>query len=151
VDGTQRVAGSRTTPTGIWLLPGYVFGTHARPAGTKMAYRRITRRSYWTDEWTARYNTWVETSTPVPGEHLYGIRSYEYALSTGYNALPNEQVMGRGAAIFLHVNHTGYTAGCVSVSRTAMRRIFRLLDPRKHPRFAIGTTERGTPTSIYSY
>jgi len=152
VDGVKRVAGSRTTPTGIWLIPGYVFGTHAHaPAHAKMAYRHITRRSWWTDEWTTRYNTWVETSTPMAGEHLYGIRSYEYALSTGYNALPNEQVMGRGAAIFLHVNHTGYTAGCVSVSHAAMLRIFRLLDPKKNPRFAIGTLKRGTPTSIYSY
>jgi len=152
VDGTKRVAGSRTTPTGIWAIPDYVFGTHAKaPAGTKMAYRRITRRSYWTDEWTSLYNTWVETSTPLAGEHLYGIRPYEYALSTGYNALPNEQVLGRGAAIFLHVSHTGYTAGCVSVSHAAMLRIFRLLDPKKHPRFAVGTLKRGTATSIYSY
>jgi len=152
VDGTKRVAGSRTTPTGIWAIPDYVFGTHAKaPAGTKMAYRHITRRSYWTDEWTSLYNTWVETSTPLAGEHLYGIRPYEYTLSTGYNALPNEQVMGRGAAIFLHVNHAGYTAGCVSVSHAAMLRTFRLLDPKMHPRFAIGTLKRGTPTSIYSY
>jgi L,D-peptidoglycan transpeptidase YkuD (ErfK/YbiS/YcfS/YnhG family) len=152
IDGTLRVAGSRTTPTGIWALPGYVFGTHAKaPAGTKMKYRHITRRSYWASARTALYNTWVETSSPVPGEHLYGVRAYEHALSTGYNALPNEQVFGRGTGIFLHVNHPGYTAGCVSVSHAAMLRIFHLLDPNKHPRFAIGTTGRGTPTSIFSY
>jgi L,D-peptidoglycan transpeptidase YkuD (ErfK/YbiS/YcfS/YnhG family) len=151
VDGTRRVEGSHTTPTGIWRIPGYVFGTHAKPAGTRMAYRRITPRSYWTSARTALYNTWVETSTPVPGEHLYGIRAYEYALSTGYNARPNQQVFGRGTAIFLHVNHPGYTSGCVSVSRAAMLHVFRLLDPKKHPRFAVGTTKRGTRTSIYAY
>jgi L,D-peptidoglycan transpeptidase YkuD (ErfK/YbiS/YcfS/YnhG family) len=133
-------------------MPGYVFGSHPRsPVRTRMKYRRITRRSYWSAARTSLYNTWVETSTPVPGEHLYGIRCYEYGLSTGYNAVPNEQVVGRGTAIFLHLNHSGYTAGCVSVSKAAMRRVFRLLDPKQHPRFAIGTTSLDTTTSIFSY
>ena len=51
VDGLLRRAGSRTTPTGIWRLPGYVFGTHpGPPAGTRMHYRHITRRSWWSSE-----------------------------------------------------------------------------------------------------
>lgn len=152
VNGRVRVKDTRTTPTGIWRIPDFVFGTHSRPpTGTKMAYRAITKYSNWSEEPNTRYNTWVESRVPLKGERLSGVRAYEYALSTGYNAAPNQQVVGRGTAIFLHVNHPGYTTGCVSVSRSAMRRIFRLLDPAKRPRFAIGTRRPRGATSIYAY
>ena len=40
----------------------------------------------------------------MDGEHLINYtRTYEYALSTGYNAKPNTSVYGRGTGIFLHV------------------------------------------------
>jgi L,D-peptidoglycan transpeptidase YkuD (ErfK/YbiS/YcfS/YnhG family) len=153
VDGLLRRAGSRTTPTGIWRLPGYVFGTHpGPPAGTRMHYRRITRRSWWSSEHNDTYNKWVETSRTVYGEHLADYPTeYEFAFSSGYNALPNHRVYGRGSGIFVHVFGRGYSAGCVSVSRAGMIRLLRALDPAKHPVCAIGTTRRGTRTCIFAY
>ena len=152
-DGRTRHEGTRTTPTGIWRLPRYVFGTHRRPpSGTRMAYRQITRYSWWSAEHDATYNTWVETARHLDGEHLADSpRSYEFAVSSGYNALPNQRVLGRGTAIFLHVNHPGLTAGCVSVSRRAMIGLCRLLDPDRRPVCAIGTIRKGTVTSIFTY
>jgi L,D-peptidoglycan transpeptidase YkuD (ErfK/YbiS/YcfS/YnhG family) len=152
MDGRKRKAGNKTTPTGIWAMPNYVFGTHAHaPAGTKMKYRRLTSRSWWSSKRGKTYNTWVEARRWT-GEHIGGSpKAYEFAVSTGYNARPNRSVYGLGTGIFLHVREAGLTAGCVSVSRTNMIRICKLLDRSKAPHFAIGTLQAGTPTSIWAY
>ena len=152
-DGRTRHAGTRTTPTGVWRMPHYIFGTHrGPPSGATMAYRRITADSWWSAERDSTYNAWVETALRIDGEHLADSpHAYEFAVSSGYNALPNQRVYGRGTAIFLHVNHRGLTAGCVSVSRRAMIRLCRLLEPARSPVCAVGTTRRGTATSIVAY
>jgi L,D-peptidoglycan transpeptidase YkuD (ErfK/YbiS/YcfS/YnhG family) len=152
-DGLLRHAGSLTTPTGIWRLPGFVFGTHRRPpSGVRMAYRHITRRSWWSSERNATYNTWVETGQYVYGEHLadYPVQ-YEFAVSSGYNARPNSRISGRGAGIFVHVFGRRYTAGCVSVARGDMIRLLRWLDPAARPACAVGTLRADTRTSILAY
>lgn len=153
IDGLVRRAGSRTTPTGIWHLPGFIFGTHRKPPGpVRMSYRHITRHSWWSAERNATYNTWVETTRTVYGEHLADVPvQYEFAFSTGYNARPNPSVYGRGTAIFVHVFDPAYTSGCVSVSRAHMIRLLRLLDRAQSPACAIGTTRRGTRSCIFAY
>jgi L,D-peptidoglycan transpeptidase YkuD (ErfK/YbiS/YcfS/YnhG family) len=42
-----------------------------------------------------------------------------------------------GSAIFLHVNGSGSTAGCVSVSRAEMIRVLTWLDPAMRPRIVM--------------
>ena len=152
-DGRTRRAGTRTTPTGIWRLPGFAFGTHARgPRGLRLAWRHIGRRSWWSAEHDATYNTWVQTSRRIIGEHLADYPGpYEFAISSGFNARPNRCVYGRGTAIFLHVIHPGYSAGCVMLARADMLRLLRLLDPRARSACAIGTLQAGTQTSIRAY
>lgn len=157
-DGVTRHAGGRTTPTGIWQMGAFVWGWHPQPpAGTKMPYRQVTQNTWWSAEHDSTYNTWVQSSSQIQGEHLLDARiQYEFAVDTGYNAPPNQVVLGRGTAIFLHVfdpptYHNGFTAGCISASREDMIKVFQLLDPAKNPTCAIGTLERGTLTSIYSY
>ena len=152
-NGRTRRSGTLTTPTGIWRMPRYVFGRRATPPSrTSIAYRRITWRSWWSAEKGSTYNRWVESSRRFRGEHLadYPVQ-YEYAVSTGYNARPNQRVYGRGTAIFLHVHGSGYTAGCVSLDRRDMLRVFRWLDSTKKPAFAIGTRRTGTATCITRY
>jgi len=152
MDGKKRKAGNKTTPTGIWAMPSYVFGTHKHaPAGTKMKYRRMDYRSWWSSKHGTTYNKWVE-ARHWTGEHirLY-TKSYEFAVSIGYNAKPNPMRYGRGTGIFLHVRGKGLTAGCVAVSRANMIRICKLLDRTKRPHFAIGTLQPGTSTSIWAY
>lgn len=152
VDGSRRRAGTKTTPTGIWKMPGFAFGYAKRaPSGSKMRYRKITKRSWWSYKRGRTYNQW-KSARRWPGERLYGVRpQYEYAVSTGYNAKPNRVKYGRGTAIFLHIRGRGYTAGCVAISRKDMIRVCRLLDPAKRPACAIGTLKRGTRTSIWAY
>jgi L,D-peptidoglycan transpeptidase YkuD (ErfK/YbiS/YcfS/YnhG family) len=158
IDGNKRKEGSRTTPTGIWWPGGWVWGWHKKaPPGTKMPYRQTTDKIWWSWERNSTYNTWVVSSQHRGGEHLVDVRiQYEFAISTGYNAPPNEVVQGRGSAIFLHVFdppnvNNGLSAGCIGTSRSNMIRVFRTLDPALKPSFAIGTEKTGTSTSIQAY
>lgn len=152
MDGAHRREGNKTTPTGLWKMPAFAFGYSARPpAGTKLRYRRITKRSWWSSQRGRTYNTWVEAKR-WRGERLYHVHpQYEFAISAGYNAKPNRSIYGRGSGIFLHVQGRGLTSGCVAISRGSMVRVVRMLDPAKHPAFAVGTLQRGSGTSIWAY
>jgi hypothetical protein len=70
-------------------------------------------------------------------EHLinYPVQ-YAKALVINFNRWP--ATPGRGAGIFLHVNGSGATVGCVSVPRATMDRIMGWITPSAHPRIAIG-------------
>ena len=154
IAGEKRRQGNGKTPTGIWQMPGYAFGQHAsRPKGTKLAYKHITKYNWWSAEKGSRYNTWITTRRRwVNGEHLINYTTtYEYALSSGYNSKPNPSVYGRGTAIFLHVRLAKTTAGCISVSRTAMKRVFKTMDPKKRRVFVIGTLGKNDPTRVDLY
>ncbi|MGW4908197.1 L,D-transpeptidase family protein [Streptomyces sp. NPDC004270] len=152
VEGAARQQGTNTTPTGLYDLP-FGFGLQAAPAGTSVKYRPVTATSWWCqDNDSASYNRWVE---PLPAgcrateaEQLssYGTQ-YAYALVIGFNY--ERPVRGRGAGIFLHVNGSGATAGCVSVPVDAMREIVRWVDPKKGPHMAIGTVDGDTALTRY--
>ena len=114
----ERQEGDGTTPIGSFPILT-AFGQGSNP-GTAMTWRQITPQSYWSGE-ESTYNTWVESSTPIGGEHLqdYSI-CYEYAMAVGFNVNPT--VYKRGSAIFLHVKNpeTWSSSGCVSVERSRM-------------------------------
>ena len=114
----ERVMGSKTTPVGAFPLT-LAFGTGENP-GTEMTYRQITEASYWSEAEDESFNTWVESETPVPGEHLIDYYQYKYAVNIGFNL--EDIVYSRGCAIFLHVKSTDhwYTAGCVSLTEEDM-------------------------------
>ena len=102
-----------------------------------------------------RYNTWYEncpstvcwtarTRSAHSSEHLadYPVQ-YAYAAFIGFNAgpskvLPPERPSGSG--IFLHVNGTGYTAGCVSIPRSSLIAVLKWLNPASKPHIAIGNS-----------
>jgi L,D-peptidoglycan transpeptidase YkuD (ErfK/YbiS/YcfS/YnhG family) len=60
---------------------------------------------------------------------------YEWALVTSFN---QQQVRHRGAGIFLHVNGSGATAGCVSAPRWFIRKLLDRIDSAARPLIAIG-------------
>ena len=113
----DRYAGDKTTPIGSFPIL-YSFG-HGDNPGTEMTYKKITPRSYLSAE-QSTYNTWVESSYRIAGEHLQDYYQYEYAMNIGYNINPT--IYGKGAAIFLHCKSTDrwYTSGCVSVPENIM-------------------------------
>ncbi len=115
---TERKEGDETTPVGSFpILHAFGFGSNP---GTAMTWREITKNSYWSGE-KSTYNTWVESTTPVGGEHLseYTI-CYKYAMAIGFNQNPT--VYKRGSAIFLHCKNPEEwgSAGCVSVTEDNM-------------------------------
>ncbi|MFF8898018.1 L,D-transpeptidase [Streptomyces lydicus] len=151
-EGTTRVQGTSTTPTGLYDLP-FAFGTEAAPPGTALPYRRVGPDSWWCeDNASASYNSWVDPRpadcAATESERLadYPVQ-YGRALVTGFNY--DRPVHGRGAGIFLHVNGKGATAGCVSVPAGAMARILSWLRPSAHPHLALGTAYG--PTALTRY
>ena len=114
---SERREGDKTTTVGAFKLP-LAFGPGKNP-GTSMTYRQITKNSYWSGDYDT-YNTWVESSYRVPGEHLIDYVEYKYAMAIGFNMNPT--VYKRGSAIFLHCKSADrwYTSGCVSVPEDVM-------------------------------
>ncbi len=121
----ERIMGSKTTPIGAFPLT-LAFGTGENP-GTDMTWRQITENSYWTEVEDESFNTWVESKTPVPGEHLIDYYQYKYAVNIGFNL--EDIVYSRGCAIFLHCKSTNSwdTAGCVSLAEEDMLALLRML------------------------
>ena len=116
----DRHEGDRTTPIGSFpILHG--FGTAKNP-GSTMQYKKITRNSYWSGEYST-YNQWVESKRHVAGEHLIDYYQYKYAMAIGFNRNPT--VYKKGAAIFLHCKSYDHwsTAGCVSVEESVMKKL----------------------------
>ncbi|MFB6956302.1 L,D-transpeptidase [Streptomyces sp. NPDC056309] len=152
VEGTVRRQGTYTTPTGLYHLP-FAFGLTSAPDGTRLRYRRVGPDSWWCqDNGSRSYNRWTQPRPAdcraTESEHLVAYpRQYAHALVIGFNY--SRPVSGRGAGIFLHVNGTGATAGCVSVPREAMRRILAWADPGRRPHIAIGTASGATAISRY--
>jgi L,D-peptidoglycan transpeptidase YkuD (ErfK/YbiS/YcfS/YnhG family) len=143
----HRVQGSGTTPLGTVRLISS-FGRRPHDASWGLPYRRIQRGDYWVEDNGSRfYNRfrnkaqggfrwWLPASATNSSERLLDF-PVQYALSivTSYN---HDQVRHRGAGIFLHVNGTGATAGCVSAPRSFLRRMMWRLDPAKVPVMAVG-------------
>ncbi|MFJ4684285.1 L,D-transpeptidase [Streptomyces sp. NPDC088789] len=149
VEGDSREQGTNTTPTGLYDLP-YAFGIEPAPDGTAYPHRAVRQDSWWCQDNDSRdYNRWSEPRAADcragHAEHLisYGTQ-YAHALVIGFNY--HEPVRGRGAGIFLHVNGSGPTAGCVSVPNEAMRAILAWVEPAARPHIAIGT--EGGATAI---
>ncbi len=160
-NGVRRAANRKqntgTTPAGTFaLLSG--FGLD-KPSGVDLPYRRVDENDWWpydpTDPKTynvlqphrvkhAKWRTdWAERLASYR-------RQYRYAVVLDYN-LPsgvtwrNGQRIARvpadttaGGGIFLHVNGSGATAGCISIPRDQMRTVLKWLDPSLDPVIVIG-------------
>lgn len=148
VAGHRRRQGTGTTPLGTYRLP-WAFGTHRRQAGWDLGYRTIRRGDYWVQDNASRfYNRyrnkrqggfrwWLPPGDPNSSERLTDYRTqYEYAVVMDFNYA--QQVRHRGSGIFLHVNGSGATAGCVSAPRWFMRRLMARLDADRVPVIAVG-------------
>jgi L,D-peptidoglycan transpeptidase YkuD (ErfK/YbiS/YcfS/YnhG family) len=143
----KRHQGTGTTPLGTTRLIS-AFGTHKKAAGWDLPYRHIRQGDYWVEDNASRfYNRyrnkaqggfrwWLPSSAENSSERLRAFpQQYEYSIVTAYN---RSQVRHRGAGIFLHVNGSGATAGCVSAPRAFIRELMVRLDPARHPVLAVG-------------
>ena len=114
----------------------------------KLRYRQVESGDFWVqDNESAYYNRyrnqaeggfrwWLPTSDPDSSERLTDFRQqYRISVVTDFNI---KQVRHRGAGIFLHVNGSGATAGCVSAPGVFMDKLMRVLDPARVPVIAVG-------------
>lgn len=144
----KRVQGSGKTPLGTFRLP-WAFGMHAQRDGWDPSYRKVRKGDYWVlDNQSDHYNRyrnkrqggfrwWLGSSDDDASERLRDYPTqYEWSVVTSFN---NQQVKHRGGAIFLHVNGSGATAGCVSAPRWWMRKLMFRLDQDRLPLIAIGS------------
>ena len=161
VPGSRRVQGTGTTPAGTYAITS-AFGRLPDP-GTKLPYRQFDRNDSWTYDRDHPYTYNVFQTAPVSWssygsdvEHLWSHgKQYRYVAVMDYN-LPGGPIRTgadgirrsttppdthAGGGIFLHVNGSGATAGCVSVSRSDMRRVLRWLDPAMDPVIVMGPRE----------
>jgi L,D-peptidoglycan transpeptidase YkuD (ErfK/YbiS/YcfS/YnhG family) len=147
VRAAYRRQGSGTTPLGTFRLP-WAFGRHLRDDAWRLPYRRIRLGDYWVQDNASdfynRYRNrsqggfrwWLPTSDVNSSERLMDFPlQYEYVVVTDFN---RAQVPHRGSGIFLHVNGSGATAGCVSAPRPFLRMLMRALNPTRRPVIAIG-------------
>jgi L,D-peptidoglycan transpeptidase YkuD (ErfK/YbiS/YcfS/YnhG family) len=144
---TERRQGTGTTPLGTTKLISS-FGRHSRDEFWDLPYRRVEQGDYWVeDNASDHYNRyrnkarggfrwWLPSSDTNSSERLGDHpRQYEFSIVTSYN---RAQVRHRGAGIFLHVNGSGATAGCVSAPRWFVRKLMVRLQPRQVPLMAVG-------------
>jgi L,D-peptidoglycan transpeptidase YkuD (ErfK/YbiS/YcfS/YnhG family) len=159
VQAAQRRQGSGTTPAGKFSLTR-AFGHRADP-GTRLAYRHVDSNDVWPYEPRdpATYN--ILQPFQASSSHWrsdfrerlasYGVQ-YAYAVVIGFN-LPHgvhwskarRQYVAthradtrRGGGIFLHVQHSTNTAGCVAGPLSDIRWLTRWLAPGQQPRIVMG-------------
>jgi L,D-peptidoglycan transpeptidase YkuD (ErfK/YbiS/YcfS/YnhG family) len=159
VPAGERRQNSGRTPAGKFRMP-YAFGNRADP-GAKLRYTRADGNDVWPYEPRDRatYNIYqphrAATSHWRRGysERLasYGYE-YAHAVVLGFNlpggvhwsAKRNQYVASRpadtrrGGGIFLHVQRSRYTAGCVAGPLHDIRWLVRWLDPTMSPRIVMG-------------
>jgi L,D-peptidoglycan transpeptidase YkuD (ErfK/YbiS/YcfS/YnhG family) len=103
---------------------------HPRPR-TFLAVRAIGPDDAWCEDPASRhYNQPVRLDRMRGGDRLRrDDHLYDFIVEIDHNSSP--RIRGRGSAVFLHLarDNFGPTAGCVSMTKSAMLRLLRRLGP----------------------
>ena len=104
---------------------------HLRPR-TFLPVRAIGPEDAWCEDPTSRhYNQPVRLARDAGGDRLRrDDHLYDFIVEIDHNSSP--RIAGRGSAVFLHLARKDFspTAGCVSMTKSAMLRLLRRLGPR---------------------
>jgi L,D-peptidoglycan transpeptidase YkuD (ErfK/YbiS/YcfS/YnhG family) len=124
--------GDGGTPRGTFRLRQVWWRSdrHPRPK-TFLPVRPIRREDAWCEDPSSRhYNQPVLLERDRGGDRLMrDDRLYDFIIEIDHNVSP--RVAGRGSAVFLHLARPNFspTAGCVSMTRSAMLRLLARLGP----------------------
>ena len=103
---------------------------HPRPC-TFLPIRAIRRQDAWCEDPASRhYNQPVRLERESGGDRLTRHdHLYDFIVEIDHNSSP--RIAGRGSAVFLHLarDNLAPTAGCVSMTKSAMLRLLRRLAP----------------------
>jgi L,D-peptidoglycan transpeptidase YkuD (ErfK/YbiS/YcfS/YnhG family) len=104
---------------------------HSRPR-TFLPARIITGEDAWCEDPRDRhYNQRIRLGEGQGGDRLKRAdHLYDFIVEIDHNTRP--RIAGRGSAVFLHLarDNFGPTAGCVSMTKSAMLQLLRRLGPR---------------------
>jgi L,D-peptidoglycan transpeptidase YkuD (ErfK/YbiS/YcfS/YnhG family) len=104
---------------------------HPRPR-TFLAVRAIGPEDAWCEDPSSRhYNQPVRLDPAHSGDRLKrDDHLYDFIVEIDHNSAPRIKV--RGSAVFLHLARTNFepTAGCVSMTKSAMLRLLERLGPK---------------------
>jgi L,D-peptidoglycan transpeptidase YkuD (ErfK/YbiS/YcfS/YnhG family) len=104
---------------------------HPRPS-TSLPLRAIGPEDAWCEDVSSRhYNQPVRLASNQGGDRLLrDDHLYDFIIEIDHNTKP--RIAGRGSAVFLHLARKGFspTAGCVSMTRSAMLRLLKRLGPQ---------------------
>lgn len=139
----KKVEGDKKSPTGLYTITHYFSKFPKFEANLEKI--KVTSKTIWVDDPKDKmYNKYCEQNevSPKQGEKL--IRNdgqYDYVMVINYNT--EKPVPGKGSAIFFHVwtRLGGGTAGCVSVEKQHILKIFKWVDAAKHPMILMGSRE----------
>lgn len=110
---------------------------HVRPR-TFLPVRAIRAGDAWCEDPADRhYNQAIRLAPDAAGDRLQREdHLYDFIVEIDHNARP--RIAGRGSAVFLHLARANFspTAGCISMTRSAMLRLLRRMGPQT--RIAIG-------------
>ena len=99
---------------------------------THLKVRAIRKEDAWSEDPADRhYNQPVRRAKDEPGDRLTREdHLYDFIVEIDHNTRP--RIAGRGSAVFLHLarEHFGPTAGCVSMTKSAMLHVLRRLGPK---------------------
>jgi L,D-peptidoglycan transpeptidase YkuD (ErfK/YbiS/YcfS/YnhG family) len=103
---------------------------HPRPS-TFLPVRAIGPEDAWCEDASSRhYNQPVRLNQNKTGDRLLrDDHLYDFIIEVDHNTSP--RIAGRGSAVFLHLARKDFapTAGCVSMTRSAMLRLLKRLGP----------------------
>jgi L,D-peptidoglycan transpeptidase YkuD (ErfK/YbiS/YcfS/YnhG family) len=125
--------GDGATPRGTFrpLRVWWRADRHPRPK-TFLPVRAIRSEDAWCEDPSSRhYNRPLRLERDGHGDRLTREdRLYDFIVEIDHNTSP--RVAGRGSAVFLHLARADFspTAGCVSMTRSAMSRLLERLGPQ---------------------
>jgi L,D-peptidoglycan transpeptidase YkuD (ErfK/YbiS/YcfS/YnhG family) len=103
---------------------------YPRPS-TFLPVRAIGPEDAWCEDVSSQhYNQPVRLNSKQSGDRLRrDDHLYDFIIEIDHNTHP--RIAGRGSAVFLHLARTDFspTAGCVSMTKTAMLRLLKRLGP----------------------
>lgn len=128
----EKREGDGRTPSGSYSIDR-AFGLG--DPGTRLRYHKLRKSNecWGSTIGTPEYNRYFHGTCRDTDEDLVKIAKagqYRQAAVINYNRPPDSPIrQGYGSAIFLHINGSGATAGCVSVPESDVRFILRTLRP----------------------
>jgi len=145
-NGIAKKEGDGRTPAGIFALGGAMGYDSTVQKNPKQAYRQITTRDLWVEDTKSpHYNKhlildheptteWEKKAQMRQGDHAHSLKLF-IKHNTG-----DQTVAGKGSSIFFHIWRGGGskpTAGCTTMSESALRSMIAKVDPSKSPTYVL--------------